>query len=131
MPSVLIEVRKEYSQEEEIGIMNAVHAALVAAFKIPPGDKIIRLVVHAPHKFNVPPAKLKPEYYTLVSIDAISGRSIEAKRKLYAGIVKNLEPFGIPNDHVMILLRESIAENWGIKGGKPASDVHLDFDVNV
>ena len=31
----------------------------------------------------------------------------------------------------MITLRESPAENWGIRGGQAASDVDLGFDVNV
>ncbi len=46
MPSVLIEVRKRYRQEEEIALMEAVHAALREAFRILPHDKNIRLVVH-------------------------------------------------------------------------------------
>ena len=44
MPSVLIEVRQKYSQEREIALMEAVHAALREAFKILPGDKNVRLV---------------------------------------------------------------------------------------
>ena len=34
MPSVLIEVRKIYPQEEEIALMEAVHAALRETFRI-------------------------------------------------------------------------------------------------
>ena len=37
MPSVLIEVRRSYTQEQEVAIMEAVHAALRHAFKILPG----------------------------------------------------------------------------------------------
>lgn len=131
MPSVLIEVRRQYLIEEEIGIIDAVHAALVDAFKIPTSDKTIRLIVHPPHRFTVPPEKTKPDYYTYVSIDAFAGRSIEAKRNLYQKIVNNLAPFGIPNDHILILLKESPAENWGVRGGKAASDVDLGFIIQV
>ena len=46
-------------------------------------------------------------------------------------IVKNLEKFGIPNDHVKILLREITKENWGIRGGQAACDVDLGFKVDV
>jgi hypothetical protein len=46
VPSVLIEVRKTYSREQEAGLIEAVHAALCEGFKIPPGDKNVRLVVH-------------------------------------------------------------------------------------
>ena len=73
MPSVLIEVRRRYSQEQEIAIMEAVHAALREAFKILPGDRNVRLVVHEPHRFACPPAREKPEAYTHISIDAFAG----------------------------------------------------------
>ena len=118
MPSVLIEVRKRYPQEEEIALMEAVHAALREAFRILPHDKNIRLIVHEPHRFACPPDREKPEFYTHISIDAFAGRSLDAKRNLYMAIVKNLEPFGIPKNHVKILLREIPRENWGIRGGQ-------------
>ncbi len=131
MPSILIEVRKKYRQEEEIALMEAVHAALLEAFRILPHDKNIRLVVHEPHRFACPPDREKPEFYTHISIDAFTGRSLEAKRNLYMAIVKNLEPFGIPKNHVKILLREIPKENWGIRGGQAGCDVELGFKVDV
>jgi phenylpyruvate tautomerase PptA (4-oxalocrotonate tautomerase family) len=131
VPSVLIEVRRSYSQEQEGALMEAVHRALRDAFKILPGDRNIRLVVHEPHRFACPPDKAKPEMYTHVSIDAFAGRSLAAKRDLYRGIVQNLEPLGIPRDHVKILLREIPRENWGIRGGQAGCDVDLGFIVEV
>jgi phenylpyruvate tautomerase PptA (4-oxalocrotonate tautomerase family) len=131
MPSVLIEVRRRYSQEQEIALMEAVHLALREAFKIVPGDKNVRLVVHEPHRFAFPPAREKPEFYTHISIEAFAGRSLEAKRSLYKEIVNRLEPFGIPRDHVKILLREIPKENWGIRGGQAGCDVELGFKIDV
>ena len=131
MPSILIEVRKKYRQEEEIALMEAVHAALLEAFRILPHDKNIRLVVHEPHRFACPPDREKPEFYTHISIDAFTGRSLDAKRNLYMTIVKNLEAFGIPKNHVKILLREIPKENWGIRGGQAGCDVELGFKVDV
>jgi len=131
MPSVLIEVRRQYTAAQEAGLMEAVHAGLREAFKIMPGDRHVRLVVHEPHRFACPPDREKPEYVTHVSIDALAGRSLEAKRKLYRTIVSNLEPFGIPKTHVKIALREIPQENWGIRGGQAASDVDLGFKVEV
>ena len=46
-------------------------------------------------------------------------------------IVKNLEPFGIPKNHIKILLREIPKENWGIRGGQAGCDVELGFKVDV
>jgi phenylpyruvate tautomerase PptA (4-oxalocrotonate tautomerase family) len=131
VPSVLIEVRREYSQEHEQALIEAVHGALRHAFKILPGDRNVRLLVHAPHRFACPPDRAKPEAYTHISIDAFAGRSLDAERELYRSIVQNLEPLGIPRDHVKILLREIPKENWGIRGGQAGCDVDLGFVVEV
>lgn len=131
MPSVLIEVRRQYTKEQEIELMEAVHMALREAFKILPGDKNVRLVAHEPHRFACPPERSMPEFYTHISIDAFAGRSIDAKRQLYRAIVTNLEPLGIPPDHVKIFLREIPKENWGIRGGQAGCDVELGFKIDV
>lgn len=131
MPSALIEIRRQYTHAQEIELMEAVHLALRDAFKIEPGDKNIRLIVHDPHRFACPPAREKPAYYTHISIDAFAGRSLDAKRHLYKAIVENLEPLGIPQDHVKILIREITKENWGIRGGQAGCDVELGFKIEV
>lgn len=131
MPSVLIEVRQQYSVEVEIGLMEAVHSALHEAFKILPGDRNVRLMVYEPHRFDCPPDREKPECYAHISIDCFSGRSIEAKRQLYKLIVGNLSAFGIPSNHVKIMLREIAPENWDIRGGQAGCDVDLGFKVVV
>jgi len=127
----LIEVRKQYTPDQETAIMEAVHSALQDAFRIISGDRNVRLLAHEPHRFACPPAREKPDVYTHISIDAFAGRSLEAKRNLYKAIVNNLEPLGIPEDHVKILLREIPQENWGIRGGQAACDVDLGFKVEV
>jgi hypothetical protein len=96
--------------------------------KTPAWDRTIRLVVHEPHRFAAPPDI--DERYTLVEIDLFSGRSLGAKRALYRAIVNNLGAVGIQGDHVKVLLRESARENWGLRGGLPASEVDLGFEVD-
>ena len=131
MPHALVEVRRPYSPAEEVAIIDAVHGALVAAFLIPPQDKHVRLIAHEPHRFAVPPTLTAPECFTLVTIDCFAGRSVQAKRNLYAEIVHSLAALGIPRDHISITVRESHPENWGIRGGHAASDIDLGFNVNV
>lgn len=131
MPSSLIEVRRRYTVPEEIAIIDAIHDALVAAFRIPPVDKHVRLVAHEPHRMATAPTLAQPEFYTLVTIDCFAGRSAQAKRNLYTEVVDRLAPIGIPRDHVTIVLRESNTENWGFGGGRAARDINLGFEVNV
>ena len=131
MPNVTIEVRQPRSPAQEGALMDAVHNALVAAFKIPIGDRTARIIVHEPHRLQCSARLSNPDLFTLVSIDCFSGRSVEAKRALYAAIVANLSALDIPSDHVTIVLRESAPENWGVAGGRAACDVALNFKINV
>jgi phenylpyruvate tautomerase PptA (4-oxalocrotonate tautomerase family) len=131
MPSSLVEVRTAHAPAVEAAIVEAVHDALVSAFAIPPQDRHVRLVVHEPHRFAVPPTLRDPALYTLVSIDAFAGRSVDAKRRLYAEVVRRLEVIGIPADHVTVIVRDLPLESWGIRGGQPACDVDLGFTVEV
>ncbi len=131
MPHVLIETRREAPEHEESALIEAVHAALVRAFRIPPEDRHVRLLVHEPRRFAVPPGLTEPDRFTLVTINAFAGRSLDAKRALYREIVDGLEPLGIPGDHVSIVVNDVPRSDWGIRGGRAASDVELGFDVNV
>lgn len=131
MPSSRIDVRREYAPAEEVALIDAVHESLVAAFRIPREDKHVTLVSHLPHRFTHSPGLAEPERYTRVTIDCFTGRSVDAKRNLYREIVYRLAALGIPRDHVTILVRESDAQNWGIRGGQAACDVDLGFTVTV
>ncbi|MER7247287.1 tautomerase family protein [Kribbella sp. NPDC000426] len=127
----MIEVRREYSEAEEVALIDAVHDAVVSGFQIPPQDNDVRLVVHAPHRFACSPRLTQPEYFTLITIDCFAGRSLDAKRTLYTHMIANLKPFNIPEDHVTILIRDHPTQNWGLRGGHPASDLDLGFNINV
>lgn len=130
MPSTVIEVRRPYTFEQEVHIIEAVQASLVEGFKIPPGDRCARLVVHEPHRFIALSRLAQPERYTVITVSAFAGRSLEAKRNLYRGIVDRLAPLGIPSDHTKIMLVEIERENWGLRG-TPASEIELGFRVDV
>ncbi len=131
MPATLIEVRRQYTPAQETALMEAVHAALVEAFRIPPGDKTVRLLAHEPHRLMCAPHLKTPERFTLITIDAFAGRTIQAKRALYQAIVRNLEALDVPRDHVKIVLHDVARENWGIRGGQAGSDVEVGFKIEV
>lgn len=129
MPIARIEVRKSWPAEKQQFLIQALHAAMLAALKIPERDKQIRFVEHRPEHFAVPPGTT--ENYTLVELSMFPGRSLEAKRNLYEGIVKRFGEIGIEPKDIFIVLNEIPRENWGIRGGVPASEVDLGFKTNV
>ena len=131
MPSTVIEICREYNEAEEVALIDAVQQSLITAFRIPPRDRHIRLLVHRPHRMQLPPDLADPSRYTIVTIDCFAGRSVDAKRELYRQIVARLEPLGVPADHISIVVRDLPQENWGIRGGHAACDIDLGFTVTV
>ncbi len=129
MPLVKIEVRKSRRADEIEDMIEAVYQAQREALKVPEGDRQIRYFEHKPEHFSVPPGKT--ENYTLVEITLFPGRSLEAKRNLYKSIVRRLGDLGIDPTDIFIVLTEPPLDNWGIKGGLPASEVDIGFKLNV
>lgn len=130
MPLVKIEIRKGKSDVYKKAILDGVHDALVKSIKIPDYDRFQRLYKLDNENFETPPSKT--ENMTLIEITMFHGRSFEAKKNLYKAITKNLSQNpGIDGNDITIVLLEPLLENWGVKGGKPASEVDLGFNINV
>jgi phenylpyruvate tautomerase PptA (4-oxalocrotonate tautomerase family) len=129
MPIARIEVKKSWSPGQQQHLVQALHAAMMEALKVPEWDRQIRFVEHLPEHFLTPPGT--SENYTLVELSLFSGRSLEAKRNLYQGIVRRFGELGIKPDDVFIVLNEVPMDNWGIRGGVPASEIELGFKIDV
>ncbi len=130
MPIVKISVYEGMSREYKKALLDGIHAALVAAFRIPENDRT-QVLYELPEE-NFERHGRPSKHFTLVEIVAFQGRSFEAKKKLYTAIVENLarNP-GIDENDVLIVLTEPPLENWGIKGGRPANEAGLSFDIHV
>jgi phenylpyruvate tautomerase PptA (4-oxalocrotonate tautomerase family) len=129
MPLVRVEIREGWSPAEKAGLLDAIHAAAVAALRIPDEDRTQILTEHPAGAFEIPPGK--GDRFTLVEITMFAGRSLDAKRRLYRAVVTNLGRLEVPPSDVLVVLHEVPLENWGIRGGTPASDVDLGFEVGV
>jgi len=130
MPLVKIEIRKGFSLEYKKAILDGVHQALVDALGIPDRDRFQRIYELDKGDFECPPDR--SQAVTMIQITMFPGRSFEAKKKLYQNIIKNLgENPGIGGNDIMIILLEPPMENWGIRGGQPASEVDFEFKLDV
>ena len=130
MPLVHIDILHGHSVAHRRAILDGVHAALVECFKIPDHDRQQVLREHAPDNFDRPPGR--SDNFTLVQILAFPGRSREAKRDLFAALVRNLQRApGIDPLDVIIVIGEPPRDNWGIRGGQQASDLDLGFKIDV
>jgi len=129
MPIVRVEIREGKSPGHQKAILDGVHAALVEAFKIPDGDRTQLLYELPPGRFE---AGNKSDDVTIVTITAFAGRSRAAKKKLYRAIADRLAARpGIAGGDLTIVLLEPPLEDWGIRGGRPADEADIGFDIHV
>ncbi len=128
MPCVRI-ATGAWAAGSEMKLIEAVQSALVAAFKIPAGDRDVVLDLYGENCRIVSAGQ--SERYTRVEIVGIAARSIEAKRALFRAVADNLEAAGVPRKETRMFLIEPPAENWGVGGGLLASEVDIGFKINV
>lgn len=111
-------------------LLDGVHRALVEAFKIPDYDRNQKIYEFTPENMEIPANKTAD--CIVIEITAFQGRSMAAKKNLYKNIVDELTArIGIAGDDVTIILQEVPMENWGVRGGMPASEVDIGFKVKV
>ncbi len=128
MPSTRIETRRGWIGSNRAGLLEAVQRALVSGILIPETDRCVRLMEYDEDAF-ITGADKGPRY-TVIEISLFTGRTIEAKRRLYAAIVSELAPFGLAAHDIKVILNEVPRENWGLRG-RPGSEIDLGFKVDV
>jgi phenylpyruvate tautomerase PptA (4-oxalocrotonate tautomerase family) len=130
MPFVKISLRNGRSPDYKRALFEGIHAALVEAFLIPDSDRHQQIYELDEECFEIPPTR--SDHFVVIEVIAFHGRSFAAKKNLYSAIVRNLERSpGITGSDILIILHEPPKENWGIHGGKPASEVDVGFRIDV
>jgi phenylpyruvate tautomerase PptA (4-oxalocrotonate tautomerase family) len=129
MPLVKIETRRWMTPEIKQAALDAVHEALVIAFKVPDHDRNQRIIEYAPEDFEGSSGRGK--CFTIITIDAFAGRSLEAKRKLYQELAARLGVAGIPPTDLIVVVHDVPIENWGMRGGQAACDIDMGFKIQV
>lgn len=130
MPLVKIEIYEGKSSEYKNAILNGVHQALVQVLAIPESDRFQRLYELRASEFETPPDR--SDQATIIEITMFKGRSSDIKKELFKTIIKNLSRNpGIDGYDIVIILLEPPLENWGVRGGKPASEIDFDFKIDI
>jgi len=129
MPLVRIKIEKGFAPEYKKALLDGVHQALVETVKIPDTDRRQRLYELEATNFE---HTGRSNQYTIIEITMFKGRSNDAKKNLFRRIVDLLEVNpGIPANDITIIIHDPALENWGIRGGYPASEVDLGFNLKV
>jgi len=118
--------RRVWGQRRE-EVSDALHAALVGAWQIPEDKRFHRFLLLEDGDLVAP----RSEAYLMIEIVAFSGRSREAKRKLIRRLYDDVAPaLGVATDDVELVVIESPAEAWGIRG-RSGDELTLSYQVDV
>lgn len=128
MPSTRIETSAGWINGRHAQIIEAVQRALVEGIRIPPEDTHIRILEYPPGAFAVP--EDRGSRATLIEISMFAGRSLEAKRRLYAALQREMSAFGLGPRDLKVVIHDEPRENWSV-GGAALSDVELRFKIEV
>ena len=128
MPSTRIETTVGWLDGRHDELIAAVQSALVETIRIPESDRCIRILEYPAGRFAMRPG-CDPRA-TLVEISMFSGRSLDAKRRLYAALARVFERFGVPPRDLNVIVHDTPRENWSA-GGVAMSDVDLGFSTDV
>jgi phenylpyruvate tautomerase PptA (4-oxalocrotonate tautomerase family) len=128
MPSTRLETAAGWINGRYAQVIAAVQRALVEGLRIPEADRDIRILEYPPQAF-APLPHTGPQA-CIMEISMIAGRSLDAKRRLYAALVRELGAFGLAEHDVKVVIHEPPLENWGIRG-KPLADTGVSFKIDV
>ena len=99
------------------------------ALQVPDDDPTVQIVELEPDDVILPGGA--SHLVTVVEITMFAGRSLDTKRELYREIVSGLAAAGAAPEDVSIVLHAPRVENWGVRGGVPASEVDVGFRVDI
>jgi phenylpyruvate tautomerase PptA (4-oxalocrotonate tautomerase family) len=128
VPSTRIETSAGWINGRHAEVIAAVQRALVEGIRIPPEDRHVRILEYPPGAMAVP--EDRGPRSTFIEISMFAGRSVEAKRRLYAALQREMAAFGLGPRDLKVLVHDEPRENWSV-GGVALSDVEIGFKIDV
>ncbi|MFC0708447.1 tautomerase family protein [Azorhizophilus paspali] len=98
-------------------------------FRVNDEELQARYQTYDKENFHAPGGKLE---YLQVEITIFKGRTFETKHKLYQALSGELAKLlNISPEAILIILNEHKAENWGMRGGIPASEIDFGYSITI
>ena len=122
MPLITLTVRKPKSNAFKTGVLDAVHAALVAS-GVPATDRFQRVIELDREDFRFDPSypdleSKRTDDFVLIEILWSVGRSVKLKKRLLSELMASLSAQGLDTEQVMVCFKETSWENWSFGGGR-------------
>ena len=121
MPLVRIDVNEGRSPEELQRLSRGIHDAILAEYAIPERDYFHILTEHPQGQIFAQDAGLGFERtggVVMIQIFTQSGRSQEAKQRLFAAVAEKLSGVGVIGEDVFIGYVENTAGDWSFGFGR-------------
>ena len=129
MPIINIETVNAISGPTKKAALKAVHEAAMKALEIPADACHVRwMEIHEDNYFC---GVDKSDKHVYIEIKLFSGRSLDVKKRLYQFIFQAINDCNLDTQDLMIALNEIPKENWGLNGGKPASEISFNYKINI
>lgn len=128
MPSTRLETRTGWIDGRHAQIIAAIQRAIVEGIRVPENDRDIRILEYPAEAFAPPPGR--GPAYCVLEIAMFTGRTLDAKRRLYAALSRELAAFGVAAGDLKVFIHDVPRENWGL-GGKAATDIEIGFKIDV
>ena len=110
-------------------LSDLINACMVEALKFPPNKRVHRFFPLEREDHYYPEGR--SDAYTIIEIEMMEGRSIEAKKKLIHLLFARMrDELGIAPVDVEISIREIPPHNWGFRG-QTGDEAKLDYKINV
>ncbi|MBD5787984.1 tautomerase family protein [Cellulosimicrobium terreum] len=119
-------LRRVWGERRE-QVSDALHAALVGAWQLPPDKRFHRFLLLEDGDLVTP----RSDAYLVVEVVCFTGRTREAKRALVAAMYDDVAPaLGLSADDLELVILESPRESWGIRGVS-GDELELTYRVDV
>lgn len=128
MPSTRFETTAGWIAGRHADIASAIQRALIEGIRIPADDRDIRILEYPAGSFFPPPDR--GPHYSVLEISMFSGRTAEAKGRLYAAMSRELAAFDLGEADLKIVIHDVPIENWGLRG-KSVNPATIPFKINV
>lgn len=117
----LVPVRERLSE--------TIHGCVVDALQFPRDKRAHRFFPLEREDFLIPGGR--SDAYTIVEISMMTGRSVEAKKKLVRLLFERVQAeVGIAPQDLEICIQESPPENWGFRG-QHGDEIALGYRIDV
>jgi phenylpyruvate tautomerase PptA (4-oxalocrotonate tautomerase family) len=129
MPIVRVEDPVHRDADTQQAIIETIYGCLKSVFKVSDEELQARYVCYDKDHFRSPGDRRE---FIQIEITVFKGRKLETKRQLYQLISKSIAAQLDISEHApLILLVEQEPENWGMRGGVPASEIDFGYAISI